>query len=127
METELLRIARRALEHPKEKFTSLMKRVTDPEVLRASYESLPGRKAPGIDGMDKKQYGEALPENITDLSERLRRMAYRPQAVRRVYIPKLNGGTRPLGIPAFEDRIVQDRVAAVLSAIWESEFGVFCL
>jgi len=104
-----------------------MKRVTDPEVLRASYESLPGRKAPGIDGMDKKQYGEALPENITDLSERLRRMAYRPQAVRRVYIPKLNGGTRPLGIPAFEDRIVQDRVAAVLSAIWESEFGVFCL
>ena len=99
-----------------------MKRVTDPEVLRVSFESLPGRKAPGIDGIDKKQYREALAENITELSERLKRMAYRPQAVRRVYIPKLNGGKRPLGIPAFEDRIVQDRVARVLSAIWEPEF-----
>ena len=122
METELLRIAQRAREHPKEKFTSLMKRVTDSAVLRASYESLPGRKAPGIDGINKERYGEKLEENLTDLSARIRRMAYRPKAVRRVYIPKQNGGKRPLGIPAFEDRMVQDRMSQVLNAIWESEF-----
>jgi RNA-directed DNA polymerase len=122
VETELLRIARRAREHRKEKFTSLMKRLTDPAVLQASFKGLSGRKAPGIDGINKEKYREKLEESIKDLSERIKRMAYKPKPLRRTYIPKLSGGMRPIGIPAFEDRIVQDRMSQVLTAIWEAEF-----
>jgi RNA-directed DNA polymerase len=72
--------------------------------------------------MRKEQYGEGVEGRITELSERLRRMGYRPQPVRRVYLPKGDGRYRPLGIPCFEDRLVQDRLSQVLPAIGEPEF-----
>lgn len=122
MENELQRIQQRAQEHPEEKFTSLMKQIFDVEVLKASFRGLSGKKAPGVDGVRKDDYAKGVEEKIQDLSGRIRSMAYKPKPVRRVYIPKANGKTRPLGIPSFEDRIVQDRVAQVLSAIWEPEF-----
>jgi group II intron reverse transcriptase/maturase len=93
-----------------------------PEGLRDSFERLPRNKAPGVDGVRKDDYRKGLDAKIEDLSARLRRMGYRPQPSRRVYIPKANGGRRPLGIPAFECRIVQDRVSQVLQAIYEPEF-----
>jgi RNA-directed DNA polymerase len=67
-------------------------------------------------------YAEGLEERLTDLSARLRRLGYRPKPVRRVYIPKGDGHYRPLGIPSFEDRLVQDRLSRILQAIWEPQF-----
>jgi group II intron reverse transcriptase/maturase len=96
--------------------------VYEPEGLRESYERQDGRKAPGVDGVRKESYGEGLDERLATLSARLRRMGYRPKPVRRTYIPKGDGRYRPLGIPSFEDRLVQDRLSRVLQAIWEPEF-----
>ena len=104
------------------RFNALMGLVFDPEGLRESFERKARKKAPGVDGMRKEQYGEGVEGRITELSERLRRMGYRPQPVRRVYLPKGDGRYRPLGIPCFEDRLVQDRLSQVLQAIWEPEF-----
>ncbi len=73
--------------------------------------------------MRKADYGgDGLLERLKDLSARIRRLGYRPKPVRRVFIPKSNGGRRALGIPSFEDRIVQDRTSLILQAIWEPEF-----
>jgi len=108
--------------HPTMEFSSLMGLVFRPEGLLDSFRRLPGNKAAGVDGMKKVDYAEGLEERVADLSACLRRLGYRPQPVRRVYIPKAHGGRRPLGIPAFEDRIVQDRLSQILQAIWEPEF-----
>jgi group II intron reverse transcriptase/maturase len=94
----------------------------DPEGLRASFERQDGRKALGVDGIRKEDYAEGLGERLAELSGRLRRLCYRPKPVRRVYIPKGDGRYRPLGIPSFEDRVVQDRLSLILQAIWEPEF-----
>jgi group II intron reverse transcriptase/maturase len=96
--------------------------LTDIGGLTASFERQPGKKAVGVDGVTKDAYADKLPERITDLSARLRRLGYRPKPARRTYIPKSNGGMRPLGIPSFEDRIVQDRLSLMLQAIYEPEF-----
>ena len=80
-------------------------------------------KAPGVDGVRKAQYAEGLAARLSDLTARVRRLGYRPMPVRRVYIPKGSGrGRRALGVPCFEDRIVQDRASLILQAIWEPEF-----
>ena len=120
--TRLDRLTQRARAEPRWRFTALMGLVFDPEGLRESFERQDGRKAPGVDGMRKEQYAEGLDERLAELSGRIRRMGYRPGPVRRVYIPKGEGRHRPLGIPCFEDRLVQDRLSRVLQAIWEPEF-----
>ncbi|WJI50336.1 reverse transcriptase domain-containing protein [Mesorhizobium sp. C089B] len=75
-----------------------------------------------VDGMTVARYEEGLTDNIRDLCERVHTDRYRPQPVRRVYIPKADGGKRPLGVPALEDKIVQSAVAEVLSAVYEVDF-----
>ena len=82
-----------------------------------------GKKATGIDRVTKEEYEENLDDNVADLVARMKRQAYKPQAVRRVYIPK--PGTdkqRPLGIPAYEDKLVQAALAKILNAIYEVDF-----
>jgi len=65
-------------------------------------------KAAGIDEVTKEEYGAELEGNLTALVEKLHRMAYIPQPVRRVYIPKPGSAKqRPLGIPCLEDKLVQ--------------------
>lgn len=120
--TRLERFTHKARSEPQTRFNALMGLLFDPEGLRDSFERQDGRKAPGVDGIRKEQYGEGLDERLADLSARLRRLGYRPKPVRRTYIPKGDGRYRPLGIPSFEDRLVQDRLSRVLQAIWEPEF-----
>ncbi len=122
MTTRLERFTQKAREEPRTRFNALMGMVYDPEGLRASFERQDGRKAPGADGMRKEEYGEGLEERLADLSARIRRLGYRPKPVRRTYIPKGDGRYRALGVPSFEDRLVQDRLSRILQAIWEPEF-----
>ncbi len=122
MTTDLLRFTQMARANRRTRFTSLMGLVTRADGLRASFEGLAPNKVPGVDGVRKADYAEGCDEKIADLSARLLRLGYRPRPARRVHIPKASGGRRPLGIPSFEDRIVQDRLSRVLQAIWEPEF-----
>ena len=122
MSTRLERLTLKARNEPQTRFTALMGQLFDPDGLRESYGRQDGRKAPGVDGIDKEQYGDGVQERLAELSARIRRMGYRPKPVRRVYIPKGDGRYRPLGVPSFEDRLVQDRLSQVLQAIWEPEF-----
>jgi group II intron reverse transcriptase/maturase len=81
--------------------------------------------AAGIDGQTKQEYERHLRENLLDLSDRLKRGAYRAKPVKRVYIPKADGRQRPLGIPVLEDKIVQRSVAEVLTEVYEADFHDF--
>ncbi len=92
--------------------------------LAVCFHELDGRKAVGIDGMTKSQYGNQLAENLQELMTRMRRMAYRPGPVRQVQIPKEGkpGSTRPLGISNFEDKLVQKMVHKTLESIYEPLF-----
>lgn len=106
----------------RERFNSLMGLVSNGEGLRQSFERQVKDKAPGVDGVKKEDYRFGIEQRIAELSKRVQRLGYRPQPVRRVYIPKGDGRSRPLGIPSFEDRLVQDRLSLILRAIWEPEF-----
>ena len=81
------------------------------------------KKASGIDGMTKREYDKNILSNLDDLIERMKSMSYVPQAVRRTYIPKA-GSTelRPLGIPSYEDKLVQGAMADILNAIYDPMF-----
>jgi len=122
VETKLQRIAEKAQKEPDCQFTSLF-HLMDKELLRGCFKRLRKDAASGIDRVTKEEYGNDLEANLTGLVERLHRMAYIPQPVRRVYIPK-PGSTkqRPLGIPALEDKLVQAGLVRILEAIYEGDF-----
>ena len=80
------------------------------------------KKAVGIDGVNKAAYDKQAGMNIRSLVERMRRFQYKPLPVRRVYIPKANGKLRPLGIPAYEDKLVQGVMARLLNDVYEERF-----
>jgi len=123
MTRDLTRIGERARREKRERFTSIYHYVTDVEHLRACYEALEGDRAAGVDGVTKEEYGQELERNLEDLASRLKRLGYRPQPVRRVYIPKAGSAKkRPLGIPCFEDKIVQMAVRRVLEQVYEADF-----
>lgn len=121
--TDLTRIGDKAQQYPDLIFTSLYHHVTDIDNLRTCYQSLNGNKSTGIDQVSKREYGRNLEENLQDLSVRLRRMGYRPQPKKRVYIPKLgSGNSRPLGISSFEDKIVELATKQVIEPLFEPLF-----
>lgn len=121
-QSALGRVRQAARRDRKMRFTALLHHVYNPDALRVAYRALKRDASPGMDGQTWRAYGEALEENLRDLSERLRRGAYRARPVRRVYIPKADGRQRPLGVPVLEDKIVQRAVAEVLGAIYEADF-----
>src|SRR5262249_2936106 len=102
--TGVERIAQRARQEPHTRYTSLMHHFTV-DNLRACFESLDGKKATGVDGVTKAMYGQHLEENLQALHQKLQQRAYRPQPVRRVEIPKDDGGTRPLGTGCLKEKV----------------------
>jgi group II intron reverse transcriptase/maturase len=96
--------------------------VYDVTRLRAAYLALKRDAAAGVDGETWQSYGQTLEANLQELSDRLKRGAYRARPVRRAYIPKADGRQRPLGVPALEDKLVQRAVVEVLNAIYETDF-----
>lgn len=122
MNTKLQRIAQIAKENPKEKFSALIHHVNK-EMLMQCHKELKGNKAAGIDGISKQMYEENLEENIDDLMVRMRKFSYRPKPSKRVYIPKPGSNKkRPLGIPCYEDKLVQLAINKVVTAIYEQDF-----
>lgn len=121
----LARVREAAREKAKQQFTALLHHVYDVDRLRSAYLAMKRDASAGVDGVTWRQYGESLEGNLRDLSGRLQRGAYRAKPVRRVYIPKADGGQRPLGVPALEDKIVQRAVVEVLNAIYETDFLEF--
>jgi len=122
--TVLQRIRERATQKPKEKWTNLLSHLRVP-LLERAYLSLRKRAATGVDGVTWEAYGERLDERLRDLVDRVHRGSYHPQPVRRVDIPKGKGATRPIGIPALEDKVVQQAVRWLLEPIYEAEFVGF--
>ena len=122
MPSALERIRQAARADKKMRFTALLHHVYNLDTLREAYFALKRDAAPGMDGQTWKAYGAALEENLRDLSDRLKRGAYRAKPVRRVFIPKADGRQRPLGVPVLEDKIVQRATVEVLNAIYETDF-----
>jgi group II intron reverse transcriptase/maturase len=120
--TKLRRIAEKARKESGFKFTSLYHLMNE-ELLRGCFQRLRKDAAAGIDKMTKDLYAAKLESNLAILVERLHRMAYTPQAVRRKYIPKPGSVKgRPLGIPAFEDKLVQAGLVRILESVYEHDF-----
>lgn len=119
MENEKREITRIALKY--EKVQNLMKYVNE-NTLKEMYKRQPKNKAVGIDGMTKEMYGEHLEDNIDKLIHDMKQFSYRPYPVRKTYIPKGNGKLRGLGIPSFEDKMVQGVFKEILEAIYETKF-----
>jgi group II intron reverse transcriptase/maturase len=116
------RVRQAARQDRKARFTALLHHIYDLNTLRAAYFALKKEAAPGADGETWRHYGQALEENLQDLSARLERGAYRAKPVRRVYIPKADGRQRPLGVTALEDKVVQRATVEVLNTIYETDF-----
>jgi len=105
-----------------DKLQTLMQYVNK-EALMKEHQKQDSKKASGVDKVTKEEYGQDLEGNINRLLERMKTFSYRPQPVKRVYIPKPGSETkRPLGIPAYEDKLVQGCVAYVLNEIYETKF-----
>jgi RNA-directed DNA polymerase len=118
----LERVRQVAQRDRKQRFTALLHHVYDVTQLRTAYLALKRDAAAGVDGETWHTYGQTLEANLQDLSDRLKRGAYRARPVRRAYIPKADGRQRPLGVPALEDKVVQRAVVEVLNAIYDSDF-----
>src|SRR6185295_12064566 len=119
--TKLERIAQLARQSPTMVLTTLAHHI-DAEWLHEAYRRTRKDGATGIDRETAQEFAEGLEERLQSLLERAKTGRYRAPPVRRVHIPKSNGETRPLGIPTFEDKVLQRAVAMVLEAVYEQDF-----
>lgn len=120
--TKLQGIAELARKAPDLAFTTLAHHI-DLELLQEAYRRTRKDGATGIDGQTATEYAANLQENLQSLLNRFKSGTYRAPPVRRVHIPKADGKTlRPIGIPTFEDKVLQRAVTMVLEAIYEQDF-----
>jgi RNA-directed DNA polymerase len=121
--TRLQRIAQQAKRHPERAFTTLAHHI-DIDWLREAHRRTRKDGAKGVDGQSAEQYAEDLENRLQSLLERFKSGTYRAPPVRRVYVPKGEGKQmRPIGIPSFEDKVLQRAVAMVVEAIYEQDFS----
>lgn len=119
--TKRQRIAQLAKEDPNRAFLSLAHHM-DIYWMREAYRQTRKSGAPGVDGLTADDYAANLGSNLQSLLDRAKSGAYRAPPVRRVHIPKGDGSTRPLGIPTFEDKVLQRAVVMLLEAVYEQDF-----
>jgi len=121
--TKLQRIAELARRLPAEPLTTLAHHI-DVEFLKEAYRRTRKDGATGVDGQTAEEYAANLEGNLESLLDRLKTGTYRAPPVRRVQIPKGDGGkeTRPIGVPTFEDKVLQRAVTMILDAVYEQEF-----
>jgi len=124
MSPQLHQIAEQARAHPDRIFTALAHLITT-DLLREAYEKTRKDSATGIDGVTAAEYGENLEANLNTLYQRLREQRYKAPPVKRAWIEKEGGNMRPLGIPTFEDKIVQRAVNMIMSTVFEQDFYDF--
>ena len=126
MKGKLNLITEKARQDKRLKFTSLIHHINEGNLAQC-YRELKRDRASGIDGVTVEEYGKELEENISHVVERLKVKQYRPQPVRRVYIPKAGkpDEKRGLGIPTVEDKLVQLMLKKILEAIYEPDFEEF--
>lgn len=117
----LARVNEAARKSRKTRFTALMHHI-DVEALKRVFNRQRRNASAGVDGVTVEEYGGNLEANLKRLCDQVHSGSYRPQPVRRAYVPKADGTQRPIGIPALEDKIVQGGVSEVLSAIYEVDF-----
>ncbi len=121
MQTKLNLITNLASKDRTFKFNNLI-HLINADNLKECFSELKKNKAVGVDGMSVEEYGTDLDQNVDQLMTRMKAWQYRPQPVRRVFIKKSNGKSRPLGIPSVEDKMVQLCIKRILDAIFEVDF-----
>ena len=119
--TKQQRIAENARRHPEVSFTSLAHHI-DVAWLREAWRRTRKDGAAGVDNLSAEEYAENLEENLKSLLERAKSGSYKAPPVRRVNIPKNGRETRPIGIPTFEDKVLQRAVQMVLEPVYEQDF-----
>ena len=104
--------------------SELLEKILSKDNMNAAYKRVCANKgAGGVDGVTVEELGDYIKENWESIREQIRRREYKPQPVRRVEIPKPNGGVRKLGIPTVMDRVIQQGIVQVMSSICEPLFS----
>lgn len=119
--TKQQRIAELARQMPDVGFTSLAYHI-DLEWLHEAYRATQKDRVAGVDGVTAEEYERDLEGNLQSLLDRFKSGSYFAPPVKRAYIPKGDGGTRPIGVPSLEDKILQRAVVMVLSPLYEQDF-----